>query len=185
MNWIETKLQGVYILEPHVLGDSRGYFMETYSQRDFAMHGLSVTFVQSNQSFTTKKGTLRGIHFQTDPMAQAKLVHVVQGAVLDVAVDLRRGSPTYLRWVSVEISKENKRMVYLPRGFGHGFITLTNDVVFCYQVDQPYSKEHDRGIRWNDPTIGIQWGIECPILSEKDRHSPLLAQSDVCFMYVE
>ena len=131
MKRIDTKLPGVYIIEPVVHGDHRGYFMETYSTRAFAEIGITNEFVQDNQSFTAQQGTLRGIHFQNSPMAQAKLVRVTRGAVLDVAVDLRQGSPTYKQWVGVELSAENKRMLFIPRGFGHGFVTLTDDVEFC------------------------------------------------------
>ena len=185
MKRIDTKLPGVYIIEPVVHGDHRGYFMETYSAKTFADMGIDTVFVQDNQSFTAKKGTLRGIHFQNAPMAQAKLVRVTKGAVLDVAVDLRKGSPTYMQWSGVELSAENKRMLYIPRGFGHGFVTLTDDVEFCYKVDNIYSRECDRGIRFNDPAIGVDWGITEPILSAKDMSSPLLADSDCNFVYTE
>jgi len=186
MQKIETSLPGVYIVEPKVFGDHRGYFMETYSVRVFAEIGINNEFVQDNQSFTAKAGTLRGIHFQNDPMAQAKLVRVTRGAVLDVAVDLRKGSPTYRQWVAVELSAENKRMLFIPRGFGHGFRTLTDDVEFCYKVDNLYSKECDRGIRYNDPTIGVAWGeVIDELLSPKDTTSPLLDDSDCNFVYSE
>lgn len=186
MKRIETKLPGVYIVEPVVHGDHRGYFMETYSTKTFEEIGIYDVFVQDNESFTAQKGTLRGIHFQNDPMAQAKLVRVTRGAVMDVAVDLRKGSPTYQQWVAVELSAENKRMLYIPRGFGHGFKTLTDDVAFCYKVDNLYSKECDRGVRFNDPAIGVDWGevIE-DLLSQKDTTSPLLADSDCNFVYRE
>ena len=138
MRRIDTALPGVCIVEPQAYGDHRGYFMETYSTRAFEQIGITAVFVQDNQSFTAQKGTLRGIHFQNAPMAQAKLVRVTRGAVMDVAVDLRRGSPTYRQWVAVELSAGNKRMLYLPRGFGHGFRTLTDDVEFCYKVDNLY-----------------------------------------------
>ena len=185
MKRIDTKLPGVCIVEPVVHGDHRGYFMETYSTAAFAAIGIDTVFVQDNQSFSAQKGVLRGIHFQNAPMAQAKLVRVTKGAVLDVAVDLRKGSPTYCQWVSVELSAENKRMFYIPRGFGHGFVTLTDDVEFCYKVDNLYSRECDRGIRFNDPDIGVAWGIEAPILSQKDTTSPLLSESDCNFVYGE
>ena len=185
MKKIETALPGVFILEPVVHGDHRGYFMETYSQNTFEALGINNVFVQDNQSFSAQKGTLRGIHFQNDPMAQAKLVRVNRGAVLDVAVDLRKGSPTYKQWVTVELSAENKRMFFIPRGFGHGFVTLTDDVEFVYKVDNLYSKECDRGIRYNDPAIGVDWGDVEPILSQKDTTSPLLADSDCNFIYEE
>lgn len=183
MERIETSLPGVVIVEPKVFGDHRGYFMETYATESFAEIGIPNVFVQDNQSFTAQKSTLRGIHFQNGPMAQAKLVRVTRGAVLDVAVDLRKGSPTYRKWVGVELSAENKRMLFIPRGFGHGFVTLTDHVEFCYKVDQLYSKACDRGIRFNDPTIGVEWGVTDPILSEKDTKSPLLDDSDCNFVY--
>ena len=184
MKKIETNIPGVCIVEPQVYGDHRGYFMETYSTRAFEQIGITAVFVQDNQSFTAQKGTLRGIHFQNAPMAQAKLVRVTRGAVMDVAVDLRRGSPTYRQWVAVELSAGNKRMLYLPRGFGHGFKTLTDDVEFCYKVDNLYSKEHDRGIRFDDPSIGVAWGeVTEELLSAKDLHAPLLEESDCNFLY--
>ena len=185
MKRVDTKLPGVYIVEPVVYGDHRGYFMETYSTKTFAEIGIDTVFVQDNQSFTAQKGTLRGIHFQNAPMAQAKLVWVVKGAVLDVAVDLRKGSPTYKQWVGVELSSENKRMLFITRGFGHGFVTLTDDVEFCYKVDNLYSRECDRGIRFNDPAIGVDWGVTEPVLSAKDMFSPMLEDSDCNFIYTE
>ena len=183
MNRIDTALEGVFIIEPKIFGDYRGYFMETYSTKVFQDLGIDTVFVQDNQSFTKEKGTLRGIHFQNNPRSQAKLVRVVSGAVLDVAVDLRKDSPTYKKWVAVELTAENKRMLYIPRGFGHGFVTLTDDVEFVYKVDNLYSKECDRGIRFNDPEIGVEWGIVNPILSEKDKTSPYLKDSDCNFEF--
>ena len=174
MTRIDTELEGVCIIEPKVFGDYRGYFMETYSTKVFNELGIDTVFVQDNQSYTKEKGTLRGIHFQNGPMAQAKLVRVVRGAVLDVAVDLRKGSPTYKKWVNVELSAENKKMFYIPRGFGHGFVTLTDDVEFLYKADNYYAPEADAGVRWNDPEIGVEWGIENPVLSEKDKKNPFL-----------
>ena len=186
MNKIETSLPGVYIIEPQVIGDRRGYFMEIWSTRDFEALGLNYSFVQDNQSYSARKGVLRGIHFQNAPMAQAKLVRVTRGAVQDVAVDLRRGSPTYRQWMSVELSAENKRMLIIPRGFGHGFKTLTDDVEFCYKVDNLYSGEYDRGIRYDDPSIGVQWGeVVQELLSPKDTTAPLLDDSDCNFIYGE
>lgn len=183
MKRIDTKLPGVCIVEPELHGDARGWFMETYSERAMREIGITARFVQDNESFSARKGTLRGIHFQNAPMAQAKLVRADRGAVLDVAVDLRRGSPTYRQWVAVELSEQNRRMLYLPRGFGHGFVTLTDDVEFCYKVDNLYSPEHDRGIRFDDPAIGVDWGVTDPVLSKKDTGSPLLADSDCNFVY--
>ena len=185
MKRIDTKLPGVCIVEPVVHGDHRGYFMETYSAGAFAEIGIDAVFVQDNQSFSAKKGVLRGIHFQNAPMAQAKLVRVNRGAALDVAVDLRKGSPTYRQWVAVELSGENRRMLFIARGFGHGFVTLTDDVEFCYKVDNLYSPACDRGIRFDDPSIGVDWGVQNPILSQKDTVSPLLAESDCNFVYGE
>ncbi len=185
MKRIDTKLPGVCILEPVVHGDHRGYFMETYNQGTLRELGIDAVFVQDNQSFSARRGVVRGIHFQNAPMAQAKLVRANRGAVLDVAVDLRRGSPTYREWVAVELTEENRRMLFIPRGFGHGFVTLTDAVEFCYKVDNLYSPECDRGIRFNDPTIGVDWGVAEPILSNKDTTSPLLDQSDCNFVYGE
>lgn len=183
MEKIETKLEGVYILEPKVFGDYRGYFMETYSEKVFKDLGIDNVFVQDNESFTAQKGTLRGLHFQNAPMSQTKIVRVLQGAVMDVAVDLRKGSPTYLQWEAVELSEENKRMFYIPRGFAHGFLTLTDNVKFVYKVDNLYSPECDRSVRFDDPAIGVNWGITAPILSQKDLNAPLLRDSDCNFTY--
>lgn len=181
MERINTRVDGAYILEPKVFGDHRGYFMESYSQARFEQLGLTPLFVQDNESFTASKGTLRGIHFQNNPMAQCKVVRVVQGAVLDLVIDFRKDSPTYLQWELVELSSANKRMLYLPKGCGHGFLTLTDDVLFCYKVDALYSKELDRSVRFDDPALGIEWGIENPILSEKDINAPLYRDSDCNF----
>lgn len=174
MNFIKTKLDGVYIVEPKVFGDSRGFFMESWSKGAFEAAGLFYEFVQDNHSFSTVKGTLRGIHFQRGDKAQAKLVRCVCGAVLDVAVDLRPASTTYKQWVAVKLSAENKRQLLIPRGFGHGFMTLTDEVEFLYKADNFYAPEADSGIRWNDPEIGVDWGIENPILSDKDTKNPFL-----------
>lgn len=187
MKKLETKIPGVVIIEPDVHGDHRGYFMETYSTSNFHGLGIDNVFVQDNMSFTAKKGTLRGLHFQNDPMAQAKLVSCTKGTVIDVAVDIRKDSPTYKQWVAVELSAENKKMFFIPRGFAHGFLTLTDNVEFRYKVDNLYSKEHDRGIRYDDPSINVDWGgllngIE-PILSDKDKNGPTLDESDCNFKY--
>lgn len=174
MNLLKTKLEGVYILIPKVFGDHRGFFMESWSRRVMEEAGLFYDFVQDNHSLSTVKGTLRGIHFQKGDKAQAKLVRCVRGAVLDVAVDLRHGSPTYKQWVGVELSEENKKQLLIPRGFGHGFVTLTDHVEFLYKADNYYAPEADGGVRWNDPDIGVDWGISEPILSEKDTKNPFL-----------
>lgn len=181
MKIVDTKIPEVKIIEPDVFGDYRGYFMESWSEPKYA--ALDFVPVQDNESFTAKKGTLRGLHFQQNPMSQAKIVRVVTGAVMDVAVDLRKGSPTYLQWVTAELSGENHRQFYIPRGFAHGFLTLTDNVTFCYKADNLYSKECDRSIRFDDPAIGVDWGITDPILSEKDQKAPKLADSDCNFVY--
>ena len=179
-------IEGLCVIQPAVHGDNRGYFMETYNEQDFGDRGLNYRFVQDNQSYTAKKGTLRGIHFQNAPMAQAKVVRVTRGAVMDVAIDLRKGSPTYKQWVAVELSAENRRMLVIPRGFGHGFRTLTDDVEFCYKVDNLYSKECDRSIRFDDPSIGVDWGeVYDELLSAKDMNAPLLENSDCNFVFGE
>lgn len=174
MNLIETKISGVVIVEPKVFGDHRGFFMESWSKRAFDEAGLHYDFVQDNHSLSTVKGTLRGIHFQKGDKAQAKLVRCVRGAVLDVAVDLRPQSPTYKQWVGVELSGDNHRMLMIPRGFGHGFVTLTDEVEFLYKADNYYAPEADGGILWSDPDIGVDWGVSNPILSDKDTKNPLL-----------
>lgn len=183
MKKIATSLPGVYIIEPQVFGDYRGWFMETWSEKKFSDIGIDIKFIQANHSFTAKKGTLRGLHFQNNPIAQCKLVRCIEGAVMDVAVDIRKGSPNYLKWVAVELSAENKKQLLIPRGFAHGFLTLTDNVEFTYKVDNGYSGEYDRSIRFDDPTIGVKWGISSPILSEKDLDAPLLADSDCNFVY--
>ncbi|XOQ42846.1 MAG: dTDP-4-dehydrorhamnose 3,5-epimerase [Clostridium sp.] len=184
MKVIKTDVLDVYILEPKVFGDNRGWFMESWSQRKMEEAGLFYEFVQDNHSYSAKKGTLRGLHFQKGKDAQAKLVRCTRGAVYDVAVDLRKGSPTYKKWVGVELSAENKRQLLIPRGFAHAFLTLTDDVEFMYKADNFYAPASDRNILWNDPEIGIDWGITDPILSEKDQKAPLLSESDVDFVYV-
>lgn len=179
MKITKTKLDGVVIIEPDVFGDKRGFFMESWNKKKMAEAGLDYDFVQDNHSKSTVKGTLRGIHFQKGDKAQAKLVRCVKGAVLDVAVDLRRNSSTFKRWVGVELSEENKKQLLIPRGFGHGFVTLTDDVEFLYKADNYYAPEADAGIRWNDPEIGVEWGVENPILSDKDKKSSFLKETEV------
>lgn len=174
MKITKTKLEGVVIIEPDVFGDNRGFFMESCNKKKMAEAGLDYDFVQDNHSKSTAKGTLRGIHFQKGDKAQAKLVRCVKGAVLDVAVDLRKNSPTFKQWVGVELSEENKKQLLIPRGFGHGFVTLTDDVEFLYKADNYYAPEADAGVRWNDPEISVEWGVENPILSEKDKKNPFL-----------
>lgn len=184
MKVIETKLPGVRILEPQVFGDARGWFMESWSQKKMEDAGICVDFVQDNHSFSAQKGTLRGLHYQLNPMAQAKLLRVSRGAIFDVAVDIRRGSPTYAQWVGVELSAENYRQLFIPRGFAHGFITLTDDVEVQYKADNLYAPDCDGNIRWDDPEIGIAWPITPVVLSEKDAAAPLLAaRTELNFIY--
>ncbi len=181
MNIIKTDIDGVYIIEPKVFGDSRGWFMESYSK--IKTPEIDCEFVQDNHSYSAEKGVLRGIHFQNGEHVQAKLVRCIKGAVIDVAVDLRKGSPTYKKWVAVELSAENKKQLFIPRGFGHAFVTLTDDVEFVYKADNYYNYESDRSIRFDDPEIGVDWGIENPVLSDKDKNAPLLKDSDCTFSY--
>ncbi len=180
----ETNLKGVYILEPRVFGDARGWFMESWSQRKMEEAGIHVEFLQDNHSFSAVKGTLRGLHYQLNPMAQAKLLRCIRGSILDVAVDIRKGSPQYAQWTATELSAENKRQLFIPRGFAHGFLTLTDDVEVQYKADNYYAPECDGNIRWNDPEIGIEWPFEPVILSEKDEKAPLLSErKDLNFVY--
>lgn len=167
----ETEIEGVYIIEPTVFGDNRGYFMETYNYNEFKEAGLDMVFVQDNQS-KSKKGVLRGLHFQkTHP--QGKLVRVIEGEVFDVAVDLRKDSKTYGKWVGVILSKDNKKQFYIPEGFAHGFLVLSDEAEFTYKCTDFYHPEDEGGIAWNDPDIGVEWpmeGIEKVILSDKDKN---------------
>ena len=172
MRAIETELSGVYIIEPQVFSDARGWFMETYHKQKMPM--LDYEYVQDNQSFSYQKGTLRGIHFQYSPMEQAKLVRCTSGAIRDFAIDLRPESPEYLKWIAIELSAENKKMLAVPRGFGHAFLTLAENTEVLYKADNYYSPEHDGAVLWSDPDIGIDWGCEHPVLSEKDKNAPLL-----------
>lgn len=183
MQIIKTEIPELIILEPKCFGDNRGWFMETYSKKALVEVGITADFVQDNHSMSAKKGTLRGLHFQNSPKAQSKLIRCTNGAVLDVAVDLRRGSPTFLKWVSVELTADNKRQFYIPKGFAHGFLTLTDDTEFQYKVDEYYAPECDRSIRYNDPEIGVDWGSIEPVLSQKDLNAPLLCDSDFNFLY--
>ena len=184
MNVIETALAGVRILEPQVFGDTRGWFMESWSKKKMEDAGIIVDFVQDNHSFSAQKGTLRGLHYQLNPMAQAKLLRVSRGAIFDVAVDIRRGSPTYAKWVGVELTAENARQLFIPRGFAHGFITLTDDVEVQYKADNFYAPTCDGNIRWDDPEIGVAWPLAPVVLSEKDAKAPLLsARTELNFTY--
>ncbi len=185
MKKIETGIQDLYIIESQVFGDQRGWFVETYNKQKFNENGITYDFLQDNHSFSTKKGTLRGLHFQNDPMGQTKLVRCTKGKILDVAVDIRKGSPTYLKSFSIELTEDNKKQLLIPIGFAHGFLTLTDNVEVQYKVDNLYSKEHDRSIRYDEPLFDIKWNIVDPILSDKDVNAPYLSQSDVNFIFRE
>ncbi len=177
----ETALRGVFVLTPRVFGDSRGWFYESYSKRTLEPFGITSEFVQDNHSKSMRIHTLRGLHFQRNPDAQAKLVRCTAGRIVDVAVDLRKGSPDYLKWVKVELSAENKRQIFIPRGFAHGFLTLEEGCEVMYKTDAFYAPRSDAGIRWNDPDIGVDWGVSDPVLSEKDVKSPFLRDFDPGF----
>jgi dTDP-4-dehydrorhamnose 3,5-epimerase len=173
MNIIETNLAGLLLIEPKVFEDSRGYFLESYNSETFKNSGIDTIFVQDNQSFSCK-GTLRGLHFQNTPYAQVKLIRVITGSIIDVAVDIRKGSKTYGKYYSAELSGENKKMLYIPDGFAHGFLTLEDNTIVQYKCSNVYNKESEGGIMWNDPDININWGlIDEPIISDKDKNNIL------------
>jgi dTDP-4-dehydrorhamnose 3,5-epimerase len=164
----ETKIKGLLVIKPRVFEDERGYFFESFNQDTFTKAtGLDTVFIQDNESKSVS-GVLRGLHFQIPPMGQAKLVRVNRGRVLDVAVDLRQGSPTFGKYEAVELSAENKLQFYIPEGFAHGFLTLEDDTVFVYKCSQVYSRDHERSLKWDDPALAIQWGTTSPVVSEKD-----------------
>lgn len=174
-------IEGLFFLTTDVFYDSRGYFLETFNETRYAELGIADKFVQDNLSFS-KKGVLRGLHYQAPPFGQGKLVSVLSGKVLDVAVDIRASSPTFGKYIAVELSEENHRQLFVPVGFAHGFVVLSDTALFAYKCTNVYSKENDRGILWNDPALGIDWQIENPIVSEKDQRHPLLA--DIAKEYI-
>jgi dTDP-4-dehydrorhamnose 3,5-epimerase len=178
-----TSLPDVLILTPRRFQDSRGWFVETWNAAGMADAGLDLAFVQDNQSFSAVKGTLRGLHCQAPPRAQDKLVRCTRGAVLDVAVDIRAGSPAYGQWLGVTLSAEDGRQLLVPKGFLHGFLTLTDQVEVQYKCTDLYSPAHDVAVRWDDPAIGIDWGISAPILSDKDARAPALAEIGSPFIW--
>lgn len=183
MKVFDGKLSGVKWIEPAVFQDNRGFFMESYNYERFAKHGMEMAFVQDNHSLSMEVGVLRGLHYQLEPAAQTKLVRVTVGAIYDVVVDIRRGSPTFGQWEGFELTAENKRQLLVPRGFAHGFCTLAPYTEVQYKVDALYSAAHDRGIAWDDPAIGIVWPIERPILSQKDTRHPVLADAEMNFTF--
>ncbi len=178
MELIPTSIPEVLIIKPDVFGDERGYFFESYHEKKFQDFGISGSFIQDNES-KSQKNVLRGLHFQREPFAQGKLIRVMSGAVLDVAVDIRRNSPTFGKWVSMVLSVENKYIAWIPVGFAHGFVTLEDNTIFTYKCTNFYNKESEGSIRWNDPELQINWGIDQPLLSEKDKLAPMLNEAVV------
>jgi dTDP-4-dehydrorhamnose 3,5-epimerase len=174
----ETKLADVFIIEPKVHGDHRGFFVESYNSATFKKFGIDFPFVQDNHSLSVETGVIRGLHYQLNPKAQTKLVRVISGAIYDVVVDIRKSSPTFGQWIGVILSAANKRQLLVPRGFAHGFCTIVPNTEVVYKVDEYYSPECDRGILWNDPAIGIEWPTSNPILSDKDQKHPLLNDAE-------
>lgn len=184
MRLIKTDLDGVSILKPIVHEDNRGFFFESFNKKIFESVGLDFEFIQDNHSFSMKSGTLRGLHYQSKPFETTKMLRVTRGSILEVVVDIRSGSPNYGKWISLQISDENKIQIIVPCGFAHGFCTLEDNTEVLYKVDQHYSPEHDMGIRWDDPELAIDWPTSRPILSERDRKLPLLREQDNNFTFV-
>lgn len=182
MEIIKTKISGLLIIKPDVFEDDRGYFFESYNKDKFEAVGIDLNFVQDNES-KSQKGVLRGLHFQNPPYAQGKLVRVMRGRVLDVAVDIRKGSPTYGQWDSIELSGDNKMMYWIPAGMAHGFLTLEDDTVFFYKCTNTYNKDSEGSIRWNDLDLKIDWGVSKAILSEKDKISTLFKDFESKFNF--
>lgn len=180
MEFIEQKIKGVWVIEPKVFGDARGYFFESFRQEEFDKHIGHVEFIQDNES-KSSYGVLRGLHYQKGEFAQAKLVRVVKGCVLDVAVDIRKSSPTFGQYVAVELSEDNKKQLFIPRGFAHGFVVKSPEAIFCYKVDNVYAPQAEAGIVYNDPTINVGWGVpeKDVLLSAKDTVSPKLLDAEV------
>ncbi len=178
MNFIEQEIKGVWVIEPKVFVDERGYFMEAFKKEIFEEHIGEVHFIQENESKSTR-GVLRGMHYQTGMYSQAKLVRALKGRVLDVIVDLRKSSPTFKKYLAVELTEDNKRQLFVPRGFAHGFLVLSSEAIFSYKVDNVYSPQHEASLLWNDPTIAIDWGMDENelILSSKDKAGKLLSET--------
>ncbi|WP_458121169.1 dTDP-4-dehydrorhamnose 3,5-epimerase [Paenibacillus sp. Z6-24] len=181
MKAIDLQLQGAKLLDPVVHGDHRGFFMESYNETIMHDLGINYKFIQDNQSLSAEPGVLRGLHYQLNPKAQTKLVRVISGAIYDVIVDIRKDSPTFGQWQGFILSEYNKRQLLVPQGFAHGFCTIVPNTQVLYKVDEYYSPEHDRGILWNDPALGIDWPIDKPTLSDKDTRHPLLKDADINF----
>ena len=181
MEIIKTALLDVLEITPKVFGDHRGWFYESFNLNKLERFGIDFCCVQENHSYTAKKGTVRGLHFQLNPYAQTKIVRCTKGVIIDVVVDLRKKSINYCKWIGIELSEENKKLLYIPKGFAHGFISKSNDVEVQYLVDQYYVPSAERSIAFNDPAIGVIWDIEGPVLSDKDKNAPLLCNSDCNF----
>ncbi|MNO39354.1 dTDP-4-dehydrorhamnose 3,5-epimerase [compost metagenome] len=178
MKIVPMELEGLYLIEPVVHGDRRGYFMESYNEAVLRQHGIHARFVQDNQSLSAEKGVIRGLHYQLPPKAQTKLVRVLAGAIYDVVVDIRPESRTFGKWIGITLSEENKRQLFVPKGFAHGFCTLTPNTQVLYKVDEFYAPEYDRGIRWDDSALRIHWPVSDPVLSDKDRAHPDFAHAE-------
>jgi dTDP-4-dehydrorhamnose 3,5-epimerase len=186
MRITKTILEGVIIIEPTVFSDNRGWFMESYNSQKHLQYGLDFKFIQDNHSYSAKKGTLRGLHFQLNPKAQTKLIRCTKGSIYDVVVDIRKNSPTFKKWIGIEINADNKKQVLVPKGFAHGFLTLSDDTEVQYKVDEIYWPALERSIIWNDPSINIDWPIDSkPILSEKDNTAPLFKEVENNFFFGE
>ncbi|MFL0572779.1 dTDP-4-dehydrorhamnose 3,5-epimerase [Priestia megaterium] len=183
MNIIKTKFEDAILIEPKVFGDHRGFFTESYNKEMFQQNGIDMDFIQDNHSLSQQPGTLRGMHYQLNDKAQTKLVRVTRGAIYDVILDIRKGSPTYGEWQGFIISADNKRQLLVPKGFAHGFCTIVENTEVQYKVDELYSPEHDRGIAWNDPALNIDWPFNNPVLSDKDTKHPTLAEADNNFTW--
>lgn len=183
MKVIDSKLPGIKLLEPAVFGDHRGFFMESYNEQIAQTNGIPFDFIQDNHSLSVEAGVLRGMHYQLSPKAQTKLVRVTAGAIYDVVIDIRKGSPTFGQWQGFILSAANKRQLLVPQGFAHGFCTLVPNCEVQYKVDALYSPEHDRGIAWNDPALAIDWPTSNPVLSDKDGKHPVLADAEINFVY--
>ncbi|WP_433941572.1 dTDP-4-dehydrorhamnose 3,5-epimerase [Paenibacillus lautus] len=181
MKRISLKLDGAILIEPLVNGDNRGFFMESYNDVAMQKLGVHYNFIQDNQSLSAEPGVLRGLHYQLKPKGQTKLIRVLTGAIYDVILDIRKSSPTFGQWVGVILSEHNKRQLLVPKGFAHGFCTLVPNTQVLYKVDEYYSPEHDRGILWSDPVLGIDWPTSNPILSDKDQRHPLLKDAEMNF----
>lgn len=181
MKIIPMEIEGVYLIEPIVHQDSRGFFMESYNEQIFIEKGLHYKFIQDNHALSREAGVIRGLHYQLAPKAQTKLIRATAGAIYDVVVDIREGSDTFGKWIGVILSEENKRQLLIPKGFAHGYCTLTTNTQVIYKVDEFYSPEHDRGIAWNDINLSIDWPVSNPILSAKDKNHPELVNAEINF----